>query len=54
MIGPTATFEAWVALAFPWLAPEGRDYQNLRAAWEAGHEAALVSDARRAKQEGAE
>jgi hypothetical protein len=33
------TFEAWIALAFPWLQPEGRDYKNLKAAWEAGHRA---------------
>jgi hypothetical protein len=39
------TFEAWIATAFPWLVPPeghqpGRDYQNLKAAWDAGHKAA--------------
>lgn len=34
------TFEQWIALAFPWLRPEGADYRNLKAAWEAGYKAA--------------
>ncbi|WP_255403210.1 hypothetical protein [Pararhodobacter sp. CCB-MM2] len=33
-------FEAWIALAFPWLLPAGADYRNLRAAWDAGYAAA--------------
>lgn len=33
-------FEDWIALAFPWLHPDGADYRNLRAAWIAGYEAA--------------
>jgi len=36
-------FEAWIALAFPWLAPAGADYRNLRAAFEAGYAASLPS-----------
>ena len=34
------TFEEWISLAFPWLAPHSRDYRNLRHAWEAGYAAA--------------
>jgi hypothetical protein len=39
-----ATFERWIAIAFPWLIPQpghapGADYRNLRAAWEAGFKA---------------
>lgn len=34
------TFEEWVALSFPWLRPNGPDYRNLKAAWEAGFQAA--------------
>ena len=38
-----ATFEAFMALAFPWLHPEGADYRNLRAAWDAGFAAGKVA-----------
>ena len=34
------TFEQWISLAFPWLAPHSPDYRNLRHAWEAGYAAA--------------
>lgn len=37
---PEQAFTAWMALAFPWLPPHSRDYQNLRIAWQAGYEAA--------------
>jgi hypothetical protein len=40
------TFEAWIALAFPWLEPHAPDYRNLRAAFDAGHAAALATPTR--------
>ena len=29
-------FARWMALAFPWITPEGTDWPKLRAAWDAG------------------
>lgn len=28
-------FARWMALSFPWVHPDGADWRNLRAAWEA-------------------
>ena len=34
----TDPFARWMALAFPWIAPEGTEWPRLQAAWEAGRD----------------
>jgi hypothetical protein len=44
------TFEEWFAIAFPWLRLDCRDALNMRAAWDAGQQAADLAKATRDAQ----